>query len=504
MPVAAIFAAIGHTLMFKKYIPVAVLLIALSSCAQKKYWHHKNPLKGKSYGVAIKDAYKKVAGKPSKQIVVAVIDIGTDINHPFLKPYIWTNSKEIAGNGKDDDGNGYVDDIHGWNFIGGANGENLMYEATEETRAWQAIERKFADKDTLHLAAADTAEFNVYKKLRAQYKKEQRERESDARAMEAAAKMSKKWFWRQVFVIAAGKNAPHQIEEGRRISVAMALYNKLDADSLRRTIIGDDPDNLQERYYGNNDVTGPDASHGTHVAGIIAAMHNDELVGVKGISNNVRIMPIRTIPWADERDKDVANAIRYAVDNGATIINMSFGKTMSLNKDVVDEAIAYAASKDVLLIHGSGNESTNTTKTPGYPNPNLQDGGYAENWLEIGASGRKKGKKLAAGFSNYGKSTVDMFAPGVKIYATLPGNKYGYEDGTSMASPVSAGVAVLIRSYFPHLNAEQVKAVMMKSTMPYIGDVRIPGHKKNYIGFKELSISGGVVNADRAVSSLLK
>jgi len=487
--------------MKKSLFSLSFLFVLTVAHAQKHNWHLLKP-NGHYCGTGVEQAYKKLKGKTSKTITVAVIDIGTDINHEDLQGMIWTNPGEIPGNGIDDDHNGYIDDVHGWNFLGGKNG-NLMYEAEEKTRIYQKLKRQFQYKDTTTLSSVEAAQFAEYKNQRQSYEKAQLEREKDARAAGIAYKMDKQWVWRQIFHLAIGKDADRQIAEAKELTEKMAYYNTLDADSLRHSIIGDDPENVHERYYGNNDVIGLDPSHGTHTAGIIAALRYNG-IGAEGVTNNVRIMVIRAVPWADERDKDIANAIRYAVDNGASVISMSFGKYESPDKSVVDSAVVYAQSKDVLLVHGSGNESRNVDSIPCYPIPRLFNGTTINNWIEVGASGRKKNKKLAASFSNYGQKNVDLFAPGVKIYATLPGNKYGREDGTSMAAPVVAGIAALIRSYFPQLTAPQVKEVLMKTVTKYNGKVRVPGHRKTYTTLSVLCRSGGVVNADAAIKELLQ
>ena len=268
-----------------------------------------------------------------------------------------------------------------------------------------------------------------------------------------------------------------QVKEGVEHFEPMVKYSKLDADSMRTYIVGDDVNNSGEKYYGNNHVQGPDARHGTHVAGIIAATRNNSL-GMKGIANNVKIMILRAVPNGDERDKDVANSIYYAVDNGATVINMSFGKYYSPDKKLVDDAVKYAQSKDVLLIHAAGNEAKNNDLELSYPSREYNEGGIASNWIQVGASGYKKGSEMIGSFSNYGQKKVDLFAPGVDVYATVPGGKYESLSGTSMACPSTAGVAAIIRGYFPELKAEEVKAVMMKTVVQGTEKVNVPGLKK--------------------------
>ncbi|MDW8297087.1 MAG: S8 family peptidase, partial [Raineya sp.] len=294
--------------------------------------------------------------------------------------------------------------------------------------------------------------------------------------------------------------SPEEIEEYYEKNLKGALENGLNPEFNPRKIVGDNPKKLREKGYGNNDVKGPDAFHGTHVAGIIAANRENNL-GIKGVANNVLIMPIRAVPDGDERDKDVANAIFYAVDNGAHIINMSFGKGYSPNKKFVDEAVKYAESKGVLLVHAAGNDAKNLEVEPNFPNRYYADGGEAKNWLEIGASSwHNSNDKFVANFSNYGKTKVDVFAPGVDIYSTVPDkNTYKNASGTSMAAPTTSGVAALLMSYYPELTAVQVKEILMKSAIRYEQDINKPGEKGEKVKLSDLCITGGIINAYEAI-----
>ncbi|WP_254245171.1 S8 family serine peptidase [Hymenobacter sp. BRD67] len=282
----------------------------------------------------------------------------------------------------------------------------------------------------------------------------------------------------------------------QREQLDYSLNTKFNA---RAEIVKDNPDDVAQRNYGNNDVMGPDALHGTHVAGIIAAVRDNNL-GVQGIAAApVQIMSVRTVPNGDERDKDVANAIRYAVDNGAQIINMSFGKEFSPQRPAVEAAYKYAASKNVLLVHAAGNEDDNLDVTQHYPASFYLDGSTPPNLLTVGASGSTDDENLTASFSNYSKRQVDVFAPGVGIYSTLPGNKYGSESGTSMASPVTAGVAAVLKSYFPNLTAADLKRIIRQSAQVHHTQVLIPGENGKKADFSTLSATGGIVDLYEAV-----
>jgi subtilisin family serine protease len=520
----------------KKHLILGFLIVGSISVFGQKTppanWYLKDFKSDKIYGVSSEKAFSKLSGKPSKTVIVAVIDSGVDIEHEDLKGKIWINEKEIPNNGIDDDGNGYIDDVYGWSFLGGKD-EDINHEALEVARIYHKLKGQYATKDTLNLSGEAVRDFEYYKKVRAAYHDEQGQAFQQYKILglllgfidgikkenggQFNAKLVKKYkpkdqretIIQSIILRSLKQSTPEELEhrykEGEETYKNLYEYNKMNVDSLRRIIVGDNPDDPYEQYYGCNRVKGPDAFHGTHVAGIIAAMRGNNL-GIDGIAIDVKIMAIRAVPNGDERDKDVANAIRYAVDNGASIINMSFGKYYTNHKKVVDEAIEYAKSKDVLLVHAAGNDSKNKDLEDSYPTRILDNGTIASNWLEVGASAFKAGPNLIGSFSNYGATTVDLFAPGVDIYSTVPDfNQYKNASGTSMASPAAAGVAAIIRAYFPSLKAEEVKDVLMKTVTTYTKAVIIPGgDKKTTTTLDKLCISGGFINTERAVTYLLE
>ena len=490
-------------------------------------------------GVSTEKVYKELIGKrQSETVIVAVIDSGVDSEHEDLKPIMWINSDEIAGNGKDDDNNGYVDDIHGWNFLGGKDGKNVNDETLEVTRLYAHYLKRFGDlEDDSKLSKKEKKDYETFKKV----KKEVEDNRNQAQAQLASFEMIET---RYMGAIEAAREmlGDNELSEellgtldpgddpAKGMAVELltgALKEGITLDDIeeeikgqivgakdyfanqanyyynpewnpRKDIIKDDYTNSYEKGYGNNDVKGPDAQHGTHVAGIIAAVR-DNGIGMKGVANDVRIMSIRAVPNGDEHDKDIANAIIYAVDNGASVINMSFGKGYSWDKKAVDAAVKYACKKDVLLVHAAGNSNQDNDTSSNFPTDKFLKGKKpAPNWLEIGALSWKKGDEAPARFSNYGKDKVDLFAPGVDIYSTIPDvNAYEPLSGTSMASPVSAGVAAMLRSYFPSLTAVQVKSIMMESIVPITEDVKLPGSDEK-VKMKDLCQTGGVLSAYKA------
>ncbi|SOD15516.1 S8 family peptidase [Pedobacter xixiisoli] len=545
-------------------------------------WFNLDLLSDGYFGISTEKAYKELLKdqKPKQKIVVAVIDGGTDIKHEDLKDVLWTNKKEIPGNGIDDDGNGYIDDVHGWNFIGSNKG-NLAHDNLELVRIKRKLEPKYRSViRTTVLDSAEKEEYNLYRRVVSDFGKKYDEASSVfpiyiaiKKVMDSVAFVNQKKIpsledmekykaddemqeYIKKIVRKGSKDEGsiekfyESIEKGHKELDQMLKYNLNENYDERAALVGDDYSNSKERIYGNNDVMGPDADHGTHVSGIIGANRNNEL-GIKGVVDHVSIMTIRVVPQGDERDKDVANGIRYAVENGARVVNMSFGKGYKWDKKVVDEAIKYAESKGVLLVHAAGNDNQNNDITDNFPTkyydspeadayakknkkpevkpfatpiPNTMNGGpgaprrdavvkplpldvekyqlpHAKNWLEVGASAYKDDDNLKASFSNYGKYNVDVFAPGFMINSTVPNSKYEEFDGTSMAAPVVSGLAALILSYYPELTAVDVKDIIMKSVTKVTRKVKYKNDKDETVraNFSELCVSGGIVNAYNAL-----
>lgn len=489
-------------------------------------WFNEDPDEDRFAGVSSDLVYKKLVKdmKPST-VVVAVIDGGTDIYHPDLKANIWVNEDEIPDNGIDDDQNGYIDDINGWSFIGGKKGD-IAGETTEMVRLYRQYKKQFDGKSKKQIPKEQQKAYEEYQQISNQLAKEQKNAKegfTNYESLKNQLDAIKSGIGKDTFTAEEVNNLPSAdpsfttfksgiadaLKAGVDFNVIyddiLAAYNQFysqvhyhyNPEFETRHLVGDNPDDYADRNYGNNNVKGPEADHGTHVAGIIGAVR-DNGVGINGIAANVKLMILRVVPDGDERDKDVANAIRYAVDNGAQIINMSFGKSYSPGKEAVDKALVDASGKDVLFVHGAGNDGANLDKAPNFPNPYLGNGTYKfENWLEVGAISSSGD---AASFSNYSKTRVDVFAPGVKIYSTVPENKYAHHDGTSMAAPVVSGIAALIWSYFPELNVKQLKTIITGSVIEVPFKTTQPGSKKKKVKFSSLCATGGIVNAYRAFS----
>jgi subtilisin family serine protease len=484
-------------------------------------WHLRDPQTDSVPGTGAARAVRELlaGAAPKRPVIVAVIDGGVDTAHAALRPALWTNRAERPGNRADDDRNGYVDDVRGWNFIGGADGRNVDHERLEIARLTASCRRGEPSPVAVPCPVLEQRFDSMRTEahgLQTQYAAIGAALDESVRTLAAAMGVPAAQVTaarvtafrptneaqqraRSQFLFLHGNGVtPEALQEAREAIEGRVKY-ELNPDFDPRAIVGDTP--ASGRQYGNADVTGPDASHGSHVAGIIAAARGDS--GTVGIAPGVVILPVRAIPNGDERDKDVANAIRYAVDRGANIINMSFGKGYSPQKATVDSAVRYAESKGVLLVHAAGNDGENADQSPSFPVADYTGGGRASNWIEVGASSWKP-DALAAPFSNYGKQRVDLFAPGVDIRSTFPGGGYKRQDGTSMAAPVVSGVAALLMSHFPTLTAADVKRILVQTVTPY-GDrqVPLPGGQQQ-VPFASLSSSGGVVNAYAAVKKALE
>ncbi|SEP87639.1 Subtilase family protein [Hyunsoonleella jejuensis] len=480
---------------------------------EKQNWGHLDLLKDTIPGMSVDKAYAEIIkNKKGKNVIVAVIDSGIDIDHEDLDGNIWTNKDEKPRNGKDDDNNGYIDDIHGWNFLGDGYNEQLEYV------------RILASGNTSNpdYAAAKTE----YEKEYAKWTQRKTQYDQIYQQVKDADDILAKHFGKKDYTqkeVGAIKTEDQSLGQAKQIaqymysndidSMADALEELNDAiksinerlnynlnKDFKGRLNGDDPEDMSNKFYGNGNVkpVKKDESHGTHVAGIIAAERNNGK-GANGVANNVEIMSIRTVPNGDEYDKDVALAIRYAVDNGASIINGSFGKSFSPHSDWVRDAISYAAKNDVVFVHAAGNDSKNVDVEPNYPDDNINGQEISDTYIRVGALSPKYGSGLLASFSNYGKNNVDVFAPGAQVYSTTPENEYDTKGGTSMAAPAVAGVAALLRSYYPKLTAAQVKQIIMDSGLEIKTKVIVGGNTDDIQPFKNIVKSGKIVNAYNAL-----
>ena len=418
-------------------------------------------------GMYTEKAYNYLKKKKSQTVIVGVIDSGVDIEHEDLKGQIWVNEDEIPNNGIDDDNNGYIDDVHGWNFLGNAKGEHVNDARLEKTRILSQLKDKYDGIDPNSIAQDE--EYKLYLQVKEEVAADRAQFEQYMDMIDQLPKEAQDYIRSQMD------------------------YN-LNVDFDDRSLIGDDPDDFTDINYGNNDVEGPDALHGTHVSGIIGALRGNGLGG-DGVAENVKIMSLRAVPNGDEFDKDIALAVRYAVDNGAMVINMSFGKAYSPHQKEVYEAFKYADSKGVLLIHAAGNDAKDIDVEPNYPTSMYSfQTEPLDHFVTIGASTKNKGEEMVASFSNYGAKGVDVFAPGFEIYNTIPQSEYRNLQGTSMAAPMVAGAAAMLKSYFPELSMKEIKEVL------YSTSVRYP----KVDGFAEKSVTGGVINIYNAAKACKK
>lgn len=496
-------------------------------------WHLKGPNENKIEGIRLEKTYTKLLKNknPKKKIVVAVIDSGVDTSHVELSGRIWKNEDEIPNDGIDNDLNGYTDDIYGWNFIGNTIGENLKSENLEYTRIYKKLNPRFQYiKSRTDVAANELEEYKLYIACKEKYNKELSNYQSQKnniasliKKIETSDSIIKNYLKKETYTntdVESISSSDELIKNAKNIylsnykknislkgiepylnHVELYLNKYLNLDFEPRTLLGDNPENINDTKYGNPDVMGPTPEHGTLVAGLIAAQRNNQ-IGINGIAENVVIMPIRVVPEGDERDKDVALAIRYAVDNGANIINMSFGKAFSPQKEWVDSAIQYATEHHVLLVHASGNDGVNNDLIPHYPSSTYNNGSKAKTMITVGASNIYEDNEFAAVFSNYGKS-VDLFAPGVNIVSLYPGNKYNKTNGTSFSCPIVSGIAALIWSYYPDLSTEELKDILLNSVTSYKKlSVYQPGlnsAKNEIVPFSQLSATGGILNGYKAI-----
>ncbi len=508
-------------------------------------WHWKDYAKDKVHGISLYQAYQQLAkiNKKPTPIIVAVMDGGIDTSHVELKSKLWTNNKEIPLNGVDDDRNGYVDDVHGWNFLGGKDGRNIDKADAEKTRVYHKFKTLFEGKsiDVSKLNPVQRNQYEMWKQAAAEVEFSEEEA-ANLRYISIAYKAIQKLgntiiseikdsnfsvitlesfqptgrntldakmaYLRSIKILGVEKETPHLeiINELKEYIDGKEKSAKAKTESpspIRSEIVKDNYENFADKFYGNNDITGPNARHGTHVAGLVASIP-DSSWNVSSLYPSIQIMGVRVVPDGDEYDKDIALGIRYAVDNGAKIINMSFGKSFSPEQVWVDNAIRYAASKDVLIIHSAGNETYDLNVKAVFPSPyssSIND--TASNVLTVAASSDESiNNTLLTDFSNFGYKIVDVLSPGNKIYSTLPGKtNHGYLQGTSMAAPIVSHIAAMIRSYFPSLSALDVKKIIMETVWKPTDEnmaYAVP-EKEETKTLSAIAAAGGIVNAEKAI-----
>ncbi|MFT7614783.1 MAG: subtilisin family serine protease [Parvicellaceae bacterium] len=519
-----------------KLLCLLILLFVTSiTFGQKVDKKVANWYNGKKFGLSTDLAYKKLlADKKSTTVVVAVIDAGVDIEHEDLKGKIWINSGEIAGNGIDDDKNGFIDDINGWNFLGNSKGDPLFNSSLEVTRVYVDLHKKYKGLAPSDIKKDETADYELYKEVKKIVEEERKsakdklEKQKETSDILKAADTKLKKHFKGSYSMSDLKTAQSKPELAKEASIMLnmkkksgltykdyeewlnQIHNVLNyyyntEDDLRKNVIGDDASDFSQSNYGNNLVEGPDASHGTHVSGIITAVRNNG-IGIDGVAKDVQIMALRSVPNGDEWDKDIALSVRYAVDNGAHIINMSFGKGYSPEQAEVISAFKYAEEQGVLVVHAAGNEGMDVDVENNFPKPQYKSmSSKFTNWIEVGASTRYKKAKyykgyllrdgLAADFSNYGKTMVDVFAPGHDICSTTPNNEYDVYAGTSMACPMVAGVAALIKSYYPKLTMIEIRGIIVSTVRKQEGVVTpLPGDPSKEATLGDLCNAAGIVN----------
>ena len=476
----------------------------------KKNWHNLDLEKDSVPGMSVERAYKElVKDLKAKKVIVAVIDAGIDTNHEDLTNLIWVNDKEIPNNLIDDDKNGYIDDINGWNFLGESYNETL--EMTRIIRDSLNNNRRYNSAiDNINIKKGIAKRnFEYYKEITEDYKKSTNDisnylgKDKFSKLDLANIKSNDSTLLKSIDLLTYFDSLDIDLDyllEGVEYFSDQINYH-YNTNFNGRSIVGDNIYDIRDVSYGDSRVQHSKSteSHGTHVSGIIGGIRNNS-IGSNGVNNNLEIMAIRAVPNGDEYDKDIALGIRYAVDNGARIINMSFGKSYSTNPEWVIDAIKYAAQNNVLIVHAAGNETEDLdiNSNENYPNDQyLGKTEFSNNFINVGDSTINYNENIVASFSNFGQNNVDIFAPGYDIYSLMPDNKYDFQSGTSMAAPALTGVASMVLSYFPWLSAAKLKEIILESGIEIDFNVTISG-KKN-IPFKSLSKTGKIVNAYNAL-----
>lgn len=529
-----------------------VIFLVFTSCSTNKkiveqemiLWYQENQLSKETNSFFLDKWYIENYIKTNEKIVVATLDSQIDLDHQDLKGQLWVNKKEIPNNGLDDDKNGYIDDVNGWSFIGKPNGDSFRYGNFEYTKFIRKYKDFFRDKkevsaDSSYLHSEYKRASQLHKAFTGFYTNWLKSMDFSIEVRPIADDTLKYFFPKEDYTLEKldsiyqiykinDKTYRERRNDNDRDLGALIHYVKSDLstgditlnDLIRsrndkdsilnrnlnieynpRIYIGDNP-NVLEKGYGNNKLNKNtfQLGHNTSVSSIIASKRNNK-IGTIGFHNNIKIMPLHISSSGDEYDKDIAMAIYYAVDNGAKIINMSFGKEFSLEQEWVTEAFKYAEKNDVLVIHSSGNNRFDVDKNPFYPSDydynNKTD--LVSNFINVGSISKRTDSTMVSSFSNYGKNNVDLFAPGEEIYVAAPNNKYKYDSGTSLAAPMVSGTAALIWLYYPNLTAQEVKKIILESGVAIDKMVVKPGTQKEMVHFSALCKTGKILNTYNAM-----
>ncbi len=526
-----------HKYWFSLFLMLPLCTFSQTVKPKIKDWHYLDYQKDGYMGISLNQAYELLKGRKSEPVIVAVIDSGIDTLQPDLQPVLWKNPKEIPNNGIDDDGNGLIDDYHGWNYLGAANGENLAISVSDIYRTYHRFKQQFENKKQKDIPDSLQWQYREWKrageKLDSKYAEANKNINLIRKNWEVLSETNKlmiQLLKKDVFnntdldSIVLNKNNSELVGLWRNVFRGQEFNNQaflkdyenykkeLEEDIIKKTtppsrardsLLNNNGYDITTTHYGNHNLTTHSGYHGTSVSSIIGAVRNNGK-GIDGIADNVQIMVLRGILGKDEFDKDVALSIRYAVDHGAKVINMSFGKYVSPDKRWTDEAIEYALSKDVIVVHATGNDATDIDKDTHYPNGYTIANKKLPNFINVGASGDPSSGDWIAPFSNYGKKTVDVFAPGSYIHCAIAGDGTQTADGTSLASPVVAGIAALLRSYFPKLTAVEVIDIIKNSGTTITEKVNKPGSNTEKVYLSELCDSGRIVNAAAAVKMAIE
>ncbi|SEC01209.1 Subtilase family protein [Tenacibaculum sp. MAR_2009_124] len=495
----------------------------------RKDWSYKDIINDSIPGISLSRAYKEILKtKKGENIIIAVIDQSVDINHTDLQEYIWTNENEIPNNNIDDDQNGYIDDINGWNYNGSATVQNKRYSHYDYTRTVKAYQHLFESDTTI--TESNALKHQAYIRAKELLTKNLKSVPKDiqyANNVYTWKNMAKTKLSKYLDTISDNSKTLKKLDslkkqypndstllqninifsgfvtngytdghiEGLKLKSNNLLNKQLNIDFNEREITNDTPNDINNSHYGNN-IVNSDLnlfSHGTIVSGVILRK-----------TENLKVMPLTIVGYGSTHDKDIALAIRYAVDNGAKVINMSFGKSFSLYKNMVDDAIKYAEKHNVVIITSAGNNNHDMDRNSKFNYPDDRDSDkkeFVSNFIKVGGTSRNTNSKLKYTMSNYGSENVDLFAPAKDIYTSVPNNEYKYDSGTSLAAAITSKVAGILYSYYPKLTSKEVKLILMESGVSYSFKVNHPSRKKNeqQVTFSQLSKSGKILNAYNAL-----
>ncbi|MFD2585914.1 S8 family serine peptidase [Croceitalea marina] len=502
------------------------------------YWQFDQFGKDSFSGISSDLSSVVLSKNENDKVIIALIDSDIDVNHHYLNKYIWANTKEVKSNNLDDDKNGYIDDIHGWNFLAKGDKKIIKYANNTSIRFTRAFKQKYErlskkkgklNSKELDFLATYNKALNTIKEEKMRLAPYEEYIEWYETSQIASDSLLLTYDFKKPYNLSSLDSLFNEVytkgndeERGRLIYFSLdKLKNnreedyKLSLDYLNKNKYYALNENLTENHssinntfpkLGSNrlDINISNEKHGTQIGGVIVKTYKAITENLPDEAENIEIMPISIFPEnGAEFEEDIAKAIRYAVNNGADIINYSSSIRFLLKPSLLYEALLYAEKHNVLIVTSAGNTGENLDKIMTHPRKKYKKYRLS-NLIMVGMSDSTIGPNLKPIHGNYGKETVDLFAPGTDFLTTNPKNEYFKTSGSSISSAIVATTCATIKLYHPKLKAAEIREIILQSVSKYNGEIFLDEGGKTKVLFTDLCMAGGILNVENAFKLAVK